>query len=61
MKKGGNEMNNECPMCGCVLCYTNVELNELLPCPDCGSDLEVRSLDPFTLEMAPLEREDWGE
>jgi len=54
-------MNNECPMCGCGLSYENVELNELLPCPDCGSDLEVTSMDPFTLEMAPLEKEDWGE
>jgi alpha-aminoadipate carrier protein LysW len=55
------EMENECPICGCELDYENVELNELLPCPDCGSDLEVVNLDPFTLDRAPMEQEDWGE
>jgi len=54
-------MENQCPICGCELDYENVELNELLPCPDCGSDLEVVNLDPFTLDRAPMEQEDWGE
>ena len=37
------------------------EVGEILVCPDCGVDLEVISLDPATLEMAPMEQEDWGE
>ena len=54
-------MENECPMCGITLHYENPELNELLPCPDCGTDLEVTSLDPPELDIAPMEQEDWGE
>ncbi len=38
-----------------------VEMGELIPCPDCGSDLEVISTDPVSLENAPEEQEDWGE
>jgi alpha-aminoadipate carrier protein LysW len=34
---------------------------EILPCPDCGAELEVRGLDPLTLELAPEVQEDWGE
>jgi alpha-aminoadipate carrier protein LysW len=30
-------------------------------CPDCGVDLEVTSLDPLELALAPEEEEDWGE
>lgn len=51
----------DCPMCGCALAYDSLELNELVPCPECGSDLEVISLDPLSFEMAPTEQEDWGE
>lgn len=43
------------------MAYESVELSELLPCPDCGTDLEVTSMDPLTLEEAPEEQEDWGE
>lgn len=35
--------------------------NELLRCPDCGVELEIISLDPLTLELAPDVEEDWGE
>jgi alpha-aminoadipate carrier protein LysW len=30
-------------------------------CPDCGVDLEVISLEPLQVELAPMEEEDWGE
>jgi alpha-aminoadipate carrier protein LysW len=35
--------------------------NELLACPDCGTELEVVSLNPLTLDLAPQVEEDWGE
>ncbi len=38
-----------------------VELGEIIVCPDCGIDLEITSLDPITVELAPMEQEDWGE
>jgi alpha-aminoadipate carrier protein LysW len=35
--------------------------HELLPCSDCGTELEIISLDPLVLELAPEVEEDWGE
>ncbi|MBI1730724.1 lysine biosynthesis protein LysW [Candidatus Acetothermia bacterium] len=55
-------MSAECPECG-----SKVELpedaveNEILECALCGVELEVISLSPPTLELAPEEKEDWGE
>jgi alpha-aminoadipate carrier protein LysW len=37
------------------------EVGEIIVCPDCGVDLEVTSLDPATVVLAPMEEEDWGE
>ena len=39
----------------------NTEVREILVCPDCGVDLEVTSLEPATIQLAPMEQEDWGE
>lgn len=51
-----------CPECEAeITLEANVEQNEIVVCPDCGVDLEVVSLDPLTLELAPMEEEDWGE
>ena len=52
---------SDCPICGCDIINETAELCELIPCPDCGSDLEVISIDPMALEAAPEEQEDWGE
>ena len=51
----------------CVECGAEIRLdedviqNEILPCPDCGVELEVMSLDPIHLALAPEVEEDWGE
>ena len=37
------------------------EVGEIIVCPDCGVDLEVISLNPAAVELAPMEEEDWGE
>ncbi len=50
-----------CPECGGVVPASNVERGEILPCPDCGAELEVRSVEPLVLELAPEVQEDWGE
>jgi len=52
----------ECPVCGGTvnLGEDTVE-GELIPCGECGSELEVTSIDPVTLAEAPKEEEDWGE
>lgn len=51
-----------CPTCdAAVPVPADVVANELISCPDCGSDLEVLSLNPLTLDLAPDVEEDWGE
>jgi alpha-aminoadipate carrier protein LysW len=35
--------------------------NELIACAECGAELEIISLDPVQLELAPEVEEDWGE
>lgn len=52
----------ECVVCGAelTLAADTVE-GELITCDECGSELEVTGVDPFTVEEAPQEEEDWGE
>lgn len=51
-----------CPECAAEITLgTDTVVGEILVCPDCGADLEVVSLDPPDLELAPMEQEDWGE
>ena len=51
-----------CPECEAELALgPNVEESEIIVCPDCGVELEVISVDPIELEMAPEVEEDWGE
>ncbi len=55
-------MNAQCPECeGEVPVESGVLLGEILVCPDCGAELEVTTLSPLTLALAPREEEDWGE
>lgn len=51
-----------CPECDANLVIpANAMSNELIACPDCGAELEIISLDPIILELAPEVEEDWGE
>ena len=51
----------------CPVCEADAEVSddavvgELLECADCGTELELMSLDPLKLEEAPEVEEDWGE
>ena len=51
----------------CVECDGEVEVaadlmvGEILECADCGAELEVTSISPLTLALAPEVEEDWGE
>jgi len=54
-------MNANCPECDAEIALSNVMQGEIVVCPDCGADLEVTSTEPLTLELAPMEEEDWGE
>lgn len=51
-----------CPECDAEITLgADVIEGEIVVCPDCGVDLEVTSLNPVALELAPMEEEDWGE
>lgn len=51
----------ECPECGATVQLQDPVESELVTCPECGVELEVVSLDPPRLDLAPEEEEDWGE
>lgn len=52
----------ECLECAADLALAaDVEEGEIVVCPDCGVELEVVSLAPLTVELAPEVEEDWGE
>jgi alpha-aminoadipate carrier protein LysW len=52
----------ECLQCGAALdLAADVEIGEIVICPDCGVEWEVMSVDPITIELAPEVEEDWGE
>ena len=51
-----------CPTCEAPQTTTaDLMLNELITCAECSSELEVVSLQPLTLTLAPPCEEDWGE
>ena len=51
-----------CPECGsaCAL-PPNARVNEIMECGDCRVELEILSLTPALLGLAPEIEEDWGE
>ncbi|MCB0224304.1 MAG: lysine biosynthesis protein LysW [Anaerolineae bacterium] len=52
----------ECPECAAdVTLPDDVMEGEIVQCAECGVELEVISLDPPELDLAPEEEEDWGE
>ena len=51
-----------CPECEATLDLSDDLIEgEIVPCPDCGAELEVISKAPVRLQLAPLVEEDWGE
>ena len=46
------------PVANCTECDARIQANvalpgEILDCPDCGAELEVRSVSPLVLALAP--------
>jgi alpha-aminoadipate carrier protein LysW len=51
-----------CPECNAdVRIPKDAMVGEIVPCADCGAELEILALEPLSLELAPAVQEDWGE
>ncbi|MCW5249860.1 MULTISPECIES: lysine biosynthesis protein LysW [unclassified Streptomyces] len=51
-----------CPGCeGSVALEENPRVNEIVECGECAAELEILSVDPLELAIAPEVEEDWGE
>ncbi len=60
--KGTSRMIATCPECGAEVTLPEDTMeSEIIVCPECGAELEVVSLNPPTLALAPEVEEDWGE
>ena len=52
----------ECPECAAdAEIREGAMAGEVLQCPDCGVELELLSVNPPQVELAPTVEEDWGE
>ncbi len=55
-------MMAECIVCGIKMTIPeDTEVNEIILCEECETELEVVGLNPIELQMAPEIEEDWGE
>lgn len=53
---------SNCPECDARIAIARgTRVGEIIVCPDCHTDLEIMSLDPIELALAPEVEEDWGE
>lgn len=51
----------ECTECGATLAAQPRMQGEIIDCTECGVELEVVSLSPLRVQVAPEVEEDWGE
>tara|TARA_B100001750_G_scaffold179706_1_gene148076 strand:+ start:429 stop:662 length:234 start_codon:yes stop_codon:yes gene_type:complete len=62
IKNRGEKKMIKCKECGSEIVLPNdVVENEIIDCEACGIELEVVSLKPLEVDLAPEEQEDWGE
>jgi len=52
----------QCPECSAAVGIDgSPQVNEIVQCAECGSELEVATVSPVGLSVAPEVEEDWGE
>ena len=55
-------IQSACPECDAAVSFSRTPLRgQVARCSDCRAELEVTSVEPLTLELAPEVEEDWGE
>lgn len=54
-------MQTLCPECQATMDLAPSLESDIIACPECGAELEVVSLDPPALALAPEVEQDWGE
>jgi alpha-aminoadipate/glutamate carrier protein LysW len=55
-------MTANCPECDATINLpADTVVGEILICAECAAELEVTSVEPPTLALAPEVGEDWGE
>ena len=47
-----------CPECEAVIDEEFEDIGEIFPCPECGVELEVISIDPVEFDLAPIDDEE---
>jgi len=61
-KLKGRPTMSTCPECDAqVTVAATAHAGEIVVCPECQTELEIVSLDPVELALAPEIEEDWGE
>lgn len=61
LQSTANTVTTNCTECDARITATVALPGEILDCPDCGAELEVRSVTPLVVALAPQVEEDWGE
>lgn len=62
MSNATTTVSAACPECEATVTLTRAPLaGEVCRCPECSAELEVVSVSPLRLELAPEVQEDWGE
>jgi alpha-aminoadipate/glutamate carrier protein LysW len=54
----GGYIVSYCPECEAVIDEEFEDVGEVFPCPECGVELEVTSVDPLEFDLAPVGDED---
>jgi alpha-aminoadipate carrier protein LysW len=61
-RRRSSGMSATCPNCAVDLVLDGMpSVSEVIACPDCTVELEVISVEPVRLGLAPEVEEDWGE
>ena len=57
-----NKGSNKCLECMAeIKIEKDAQKGEVVSCPECSTDLEITSIKPLKLALAPEVQEDWGQ